>query len=74
MTQPAGKICVVCNANCAGRPRVKDPKGRYYCRACYDELQQKVIDESRAGEAAEEWNPYADLETPGQENLLDLEP
>ena len=74
MTQPAGKICVVCHANCVGRPRVKDPKGRYYCRACYDELQQNVINESRAGEAAEAWNPYADLETSARENLLDLEP
>ncbi len=74
MTQPAGKICVVCSANCAGRPRVKDPKGRYYCRACYEELQQKAIEDSRAGEAAEEWNPYADLGSPARENLLDLEP
>lgn len=30
------KVCVVCNADCAGKPRVKDPKGRYYCKPCYD--------------------------------------
>lgn len=30
------KACVVCGVDCTGRPRVKDPKGRYYCRACYD--------------------------------------
>ncbi|MBL9120547.1 MAG: hypothetical protein JNL80_11615 [Phycisphaerae bacterium] len=30
------KPCVVCDAECEGQPRVKDPKGRYYCRSCYD--------------------------------------
>lgn len=37
------KLCVVCGADCAGKPRVKDPSGRYYCKACYD---------VKAGEAA----------------------
>lgn len=31
-----GKHCIVCGVDCAGRPRVKDPQGRYYCRPCYD--------------------------------------
>jgi hypothetical protein len=32
----SGKICVACGTDCAGRPRVKDPRGRYYCEPCYD--------------------------------------
>jgi hypothetical protein len=36
------KICVICQCNCAGKPRTKDPKGRYYCQPCYDEAQQAV--------------------------------
>ncbi len=29
-----GKICVFCGQDCAGRPRVKDPQGRYACKSC----------------------------------------
>jgi hypothetical protein len=28
------KICVVCGENVAGRPRLKDREGRYFCIAC----------------------------------------
>lgn len=28
------KICVVCGADCAGRPRMKNSKGQYACQAC----------------------------------------
>ncbi len=31
-----GKICVICGEDCSGRPRIKDPKGRYYCRKCHE--------------------------------------
>lgn len=35
--QPASaKVCIACGTDCAGRPRVKDPHGRYMCRACAD--------------------------------------
>ncbi len=30
------KICVICGEDCSRRPRTKDPKGRYYCNACYE--------------------------------------
>jgi hypothetical protein len=30
------KICVICGQNCAGKPRVKDNAGRYYCKACHE--------------------------------------
>lgn len=32
------KLCVVCGQDVAGKPRTKDPKGRYYCQPCYDAL------------------------------------
>lgn len=35
------KTCVVCGENCADRPRVKDPKGRYYCKPCYAQLSEQ---------------------------------
>lgn len=31
----AGKICGLCNLDCSGKPRIKDPSGRYFCKACY---------------------------------------
>lgn len=32
----SGKVCVMCGESCLDRPRVKDPKGRYFCRPCYE--------------------------------------
>lgn len=31
-----GKVCVICGEDCSDRPRVKDRRGRYYCKACHD--------------------------------------
>lgn len=39
----AAKVCALCGADCAGRPRVKDAKGRYYCRTCYDQAREKKL-------------------------------
>lgn len=30
----AKKICFVCGEDCAGKPRLKDPEGRYCCKGC----------------------------------------
>lgn len=30
------KICTKCGANVAGKPRVKDPHGHYFCQSCFD--------------------------------------
>lgn len=30
------KICVICGESCAGQPRIKDPKGHYYHKACHE--------------------------------------
>ncbi len=34
----AAKICTRCGTDCAGKPRVKDPKGRYLCAPCAEAL------------------------------------
>ena len=43
---PGTKPCVKCGVDCAGRPRVKDPKGRYICRGCYEQLKAEHAPES----------------------------
>lgn len=30
------KVCVICGQDCAGKPRVKDPQGRYSCKSCHE--------------------------------------
>lgn len=37
-TTTPGKICIRCGQDCSGRPRTRDPQGRYTCRGCYDKL------------------------------------
>lgn len=32
----AEKICIVCGADCADRPRLKDSQGRYACQSCVE--------------------------------------
>jgi hypothetical protein len=52
----ADKICRICGEDCAGRPRTKDAKGRYYCQPCYDEAlarQRAVRAEATAPPAVE---------------------
>lgn len=46
------KVCIVCGQDCAGRPRVKDPRGRYYCRECYDRAARKQRAKREAQRAA----------------------
>lgn len=36
------KVCVVCQEDCAGRPRVKDKQGRYFCEPCYEEARRRM--------------------------------
>ncbi|MHC4948359.1 MAG: hypothetical protein ACYTG1_08865 [Planctomycetota bacterium] len=42
------KTCAVCGADCGDRPRVKDPKGRYYCKPCYEEARRHGLKRARA--------------------------
>ncbi len=41
-TVPAPKICSICGQDCSGRPRTKDKRGRYYCRACYERAKARL--------------------------------
>ena len=48
MAEHLVKQCVVCGEDLVGRPRVKDPKQRYYCPDCFDQaLQQKRAREAQ---------------------------
>ena len=38
---PLQKICGLCGEDCSGRPRIKDPQGRYYCKTCYEEALER---------------------------------
>ena len=40
-TAPPKKICGLCGEDCSGRPRIKDPKGHYYCMTCYEEALER---------------------------------
>ncbi len=35
-TPAASKICAICKQDCSNRPRIKDSKGRYFCKACHE--------------------------------------
>ena len=32
---PNSKMCVACGTDCANQPRMKDTRGRYFCKPCY---------------------------------------
>ena len=36
----SGKTCVYCGEDCADRPRIRDPKGRYSCQACLERVNR----------------------------------
>jgi hypothetical protein len=44
----ANKTCAICGMDCSDRPRVKDPKGHYFCRPCYD----RALEEKRKKQQA----------------------
>lgn len=40
---PSAKICFFCGRSCAGEPRGKDPHGRYYHKACFEERRRAPV-------------------------------
>lgn len=56
---PAQKTCRICGQDCSDRPRVKDGKGRYYCREC--------------AEAAAESRPARPSPLPRVDHAIDLD-
>lgn len=50
-TQPPQKICAICGEDCSNRPRIKDPQGRYYCKACHEQAlaRRKAVSATPSG-------------------------
>jgi hypothetical protein len=46
------KICVICNADCSNKPRVKDATGRYACKPCQDAADVKAREGAKVAGAA----------------------
>ena len=46
------KICRICQEDCSDRPRIKDPKGQYYCKSCYASARAHAGAEAHGGEVA----------------------
>lgn len=63
-TGSTSKLCVLCGASCAGRPRIKDSKGRYYHKECYEEaLAHGKAQQTDGGEPAAPgpFDPFGDI-------------
>lgn len=43
------KVCALCGCDCSDRPRVKDARGRYYCKECYEGAGRKAESPATAG-------------------------
>lgn len=41
MSDGSEKICVLCGESCAGQPRIKDPRGRYYHKHCHEQAMRE---------------------------------
>jgi hypothetical protein len=56
------KICHICGTDCSNKPRMKDNKGRYFCKACYEKaLRAKRAQRAKKADAA---RPRTDEGTP----------
>ncbi|MGD2111470.1 MAG: hypothetical protein PVI86_19000 [Phycisphaerae bacterium] len=40
--ESAGKTCRICGRDCSDRPRMKDKKGHYFCRECFDRAKEEL--------------------------------
>ena len=47
MGEPS-KPCGICGQDCAGRPRIKDPKGRYFHEHCYEQARETQAAQRKA--------------------------
>ncbi len=56
----AGKTCRRCGVDCSKLPRVKDDRGRYYCKPCYEAARREKMQRNAARAAlADEAEPAA---------------
>ncbi len=66
------KTCQICAEDCSDRPRVKDSRGRYYCRAC----AQSAASSSNLHELPQDFfdNPPDEPNDDPDAEALDIEP
>lgn len=63
------KVCRICSQDCSDKPRVRDRKGRYFCKACAMAHAKKPAAAEPAGPAPDD-NPYTlDDSAPGASPL-----
>jgi hypothetical protein len=54
------KVCGICGEDCSDRPRVKDAKGRYFCKACaMDKVAQPEKPAAPAASTGDDGDPYS---------------
>jgi hypothetical protein len=58
-TGASPKTCVVCAIDLSNRPRVKDRRGRYFCRPCYEKALKKAKARKAQRAAAKPAGPAA---------------
>jgi hypothetical protein len=65
IAQPIEKICCVCGENVAGKPRMKDKEGRYWCYECgmADTQRKRQLESAAAGRPASDSSVAARVET-----------
>ena len=71
----ATKLCVVCKKDCSNQPRVKDSRGRYFHRSCYDAAkrrQQEAKTKAAQAEPAPDPVPLAELVDHGLSSMDDF--
>ncbi len=69
----ATKLCVVCKKDCSNQPRVKDSRGRYFHRTCYDAAKRRQQAAKAAqAEPAPEPVPLAELVDHGLSSMDDF--
>ena len=62
------KTCVICGKDCAGQPRIKDKKGNYYHKTCYEQAKARKAPPAEAapeplaiqGDEPGGFDPFAD--------------
>lgn len=64
MPELTAKVCIDCGQDCSNRPRVKDARGRYLCKAC----------EAARARAASPHQAQSQPQPPADEGVFDLMP
>lgn len=71
MNQSITKACRFCSQDVAGKPRIKDKKGRYACQPCFERLKAKRAKQTRALAKAPKAGGEPELEI--ESGMIELE-